>query len=163
MAVRLTDAEIDRLIQERKPLPADYLARIEVRPKRGHKEREMDVRGVDGSEFRVIARQSLHNSLDFSVILAFCPPKSTQLFRLRRYNGKSHEHTNTIEGQTFYDFHIHQATQRYQELGDKKEDAFGQATDRFADLAGALRCLIQDCGFEVPQQQQISLFGEMEP
>jgi hypothetical protein len=29
---------------------------------------------------------------------------------LRRCNGKSHEHTNIIESDKFYDFHIHTAT-----------------------------------------------------
>jgi len=55
--------------------------------------------------------------LDFSIILAYCPEASNQLFRLRRYNGKSHEHTNTIEADKFYNYHIHTATERYQELG----------------------------------------------
>jgi len=123
----------------------------------------MDLRGVEGSEFRLILRQNTFNALDFSVILAFCPPKSNQLFRLRRYNGKSHEHTNTIEGETFYDFHIHKATSRYQDIGEKKEDAFAEPTDRFADMHGGIRCLIEDCAFELPQQQQIPLFGEREP
>ncbi len=163
MAIRLTDEEISRLIRELKPLLADYQTRIQIRPKRGHKEREMDLRGADGSEFRLILRQSLFNALDFSVILAYCPPKSNQLFRLRRYNGKSHEHSNTIEGQTFYDFHIHQATARYQEIGEKKEDAFATSTDRFADMQGAIRSLIEDCAFELPPQQQISLFEEVGP
>jgi len=112
MPVRLTDQDIARLIQEPKLLPADFRARIETRPKRGHKERELDLRGADGSEFRLILRQSLYNALDFSVILAFCPAESNQIFRLRRYNGKHGEHSNTIEGQTFYDFHIHEATER---------------------------------------------------
>jgi hypothetical protein len=163
MAIRLTDEDIARFIRERKPLPVDYQARIQVRPKRGHKEREMDLRGADGSEYRLILRQSVFNVLDFSVILAYCPPKSNQLFRLRRYNGKSHEHTNTIEGQTFYEFHIHQATERYQDIGENKEDAFAESTDRFADMQGAIRCMMEDCGFEIPRQQQIPLFEEMEP
>lgn len=163
MAVRLTDDEIARVIRERKPLPTDYRSRTQVRPKRGHKEREMDVRGAEGSEFRIILRQSLFNPLDFSVILAFCPPQSNQLFRLRRYNGKSHEHTNTVEGQTFYDFHIHQASERYQDIGERKEDAYAEPTDRFSDMQGAIRCLLEDCGFQLPRQDQIPLFAEMEP
>ena len=107
MAIRLSEAEISRLLAERKPLPPDYRERIQTKPKHGHKERELDVIGTDGSEFRLIFRQSEFNPLDFSVILAYRPPKTNQLFRLRRYNGKSHEHTNTLDGQTFYDFHVH--------------------------------------------------------
>jgi hypothetical protein len=52
---------------------------------------------------------------------------------LRRHNGRSHEHTNQIEASTFYDFHIHMATERYQELG-MREDAYAEATDRFGDM-----------------------------
>jgi hypothetical protein len=137
MAVIFTDQEIAGLIQETKPLPSDYQSKIQTRPKRGHKERELDVTGLSGSEFRLVLRQSLFNPLDFSVILIYRPPNSNQLFRLRRYNGKSHEHTNSIEGDIFYDFHIHQATQRYQEIG-AREDTFAEPTDQFADFQEAL-------------------------
>lgn len=123
MSLKLTDREIADLLNERKSLPDDYRSRIQVRPKRGHKERELDIVGEDGSEFRLIIRQSTINSLDFSVIVAFRDPGSTQLLRLKRYNGKSHEHSNRLEGGApFYDFHIHTATERYQlESGLREE------------------------------------------
>ena len=57
-------------------------------------------------------RQNRINLLDFSVILAVRVPQLNQVFRLRRYNGRSHEHTNQIESVTFHDFHIHFATER---------------------------------------------------
>jgi hypothetical protein len=120
MAAILSDVEIARLLEEKKPLPADYRTKIQIRPKRGHKERELDLEGAGGSDFRLILRQSVINPLDFSVILVHRPPQSNQLFRLRRYNGKSHEHTNPIEEDTFYDFHIHQATERYQQIGARE-------------------------------------------
>jgi hypothetical protein len=107
------------MIQERKPLPENYRARVQLRDKRGHKERELDV------------------------------------------IGESHEHTNQIEGGTFYDFHIHHATERYQESG-AREDAFAEVTDRYADFHSALRCMFEDCGFEAPQEVQPSLFGEFD-
>lgn len=125
MATRLSEAEISRLLAERKSLPPDYRERIQTKPKHGHKERELDVTGADGSEFRLIFRQSEFNPLDFSVILAYRPPKKNQLFRLRRYNGKSHEHTNT-----------------------------------FADFRGAIRAMLEDCGFDVPPDTQGTLFEE---
>jgi len=162
MVVRLTDEEIAQLIQERKPLPTDFQSKFQIRRKRGHFERELDLRTPNGSDFQVILRQSLFNHLDFSVILAFRPQNSNYLFRLRRYNGKSHEHSNTIEGQTFYDFHIHHATERYQEIG-AREDAFAEPTDRYADFQYAIRCMIRDCGFELPDEPQMPLFGELEP
>jgi hypothetical protein len=105
MAIVLTDTEIAQLIAEPKVWPD--LSKLELKPKRGHKERDTAVTGKNGGEFQLILRQSMFNPLDFSVILGYQVPKSTQLFRLRRYNGKNHEHTNKIEGTRFYDFHIH--------------------------------------------------------
>jgi hypothetical protein len=110
-------------------------------------------------EFRVILRQNKMNALDFSVILAVRVPNSNTVFRLRRYNGKSHKHTNHIEDETFYDFHIHMATERYQEIGTR-EDAYAAPTDRDGDLHGALRCLIEDANLDVPPEAQGRLFEE---
>jgi hypothetical protein len=159
MAGRYTDSEIQQLLAERKLLPEEYRKKLKLREKRGHREAELSIAGGAGTEFRLIARQNSLNVLDFSIILAACPAGSNQLFRLRRHNGKSHEHTNQIEGSTFYDFHIHMATERYQELGTR-EDAFAEATDRFGDYESALRCLVHDCGFELPASPQIDLFDE---
>ena len=155
-----SDQDIQRLIKEKKPLPKDYKVKIQVRPKRGHKERELDIEGEDGNDFRLILRQSTINPLDFSIILIYRPPKSNILFRLRRYNGRSHEHTNTIEGNTFYDYHIHQATERYQHIG-AREDTYAEPTNRFSDFHQAISCIINDCGFEIPSGIQISLFEEI--
>ena len=160
MAAIFSDQDISGLIQERKPLPNDYRTKVQVRPKLGHKERELDIKGADGGDYRLILRQSIFNPLDFSIILAYRPPKSNQLFRLQRYNGKSHEHTNPIEGQTFYDFHIHQATEKYQEMG-AREDTFAKPTDRFVDFQEAIACMFKDCGFEVPLDSQGRLFEEI--
>ncbi|MCY4661719.1 MAG: hypothetical protein OXF93_18215 [Acidobacteria bacterium] len=84
-------------------------------------------------------------------------PQSTQVFRLRRYNGRSHQHTNQIEDEVFYDFHIHFATERYQELG-AREDAYALPTDRYTTLRGALDCLFEDANFSVPPKSQGELF-----
>ncbi|MDA8336810.1 MAG: hypothetical protein M0Z41_17785 [Peptococcaceae bacterium] len=149
MTARYSDIEIALLIAEQKPLSSDFHLRIQFRTKRGHKERELDVNGVNGSQFRLILRQSLLNSLDFSAILAYRPPDSSQLFRLRRYNGKSHEHTNTLEKVTFYDFHIHMATERYQDAG-AREDAYAEPTDCFSDYSKAVEYLLNDCNFKLP-------------
>ena len=156
MAVDFSDEDIASLVGERKPLIADWRDRLRLRPKRGHEERDLDCTGELGSEFRVILRQSILNTLDFSAILAVRVPQSNRLFRLRRYNGKSHEHTNHIEGDTFYDYHIHIATERYQEIG-AREDAYAEATDRYSELGGALDCLLLDAGFDVPPDEQLSL------
>jgi hypothetical protein len=144
-----SDSEIAALLREPKLLPADYAKKMAVKPKRGHSESELDLSGEDGSEFRIIRRRSHFNPLDFSVILAYRIPASNQIFRLRRYNGRSHDHTNPLEGETFYDFHIHMATERYQRTGNR-EDTYAETTDRYSDMDGALACLLADCGFVAP-------------
>src|SRR5271157_1444916 len=157
MATRLTDLEIQNLLRERKDLPHDYLHRLRTKPKSGHEERELDLKGVSGSDFRVILRKSMYNIFDFSVILAYCVLGTTQVFRLRRYNGRSHEHTNAIEGATFYAFHIHTATERYQDLG-MREDSFAEPTNRFSNFDEAVDCLFDDANFKTPEGQQGKLF-----
>lgn len=161
MAVTYSDNEVAAMVAERKPLPANWRTRIALRDKRGHKERELDITGEGGNEYRVILRQSDFNQLDFSVILALNPPETNQLFRLRRYNGKSHEHTNQIEGNRFYAFHIHQATERYQELGGR-EDTFAEPSEAYSDFRSAVRCMFRECGFQVPESQAPTLFEEFD-
>jgi hypothetical protein len=152
MAIILSDQEIEELVQERKPLSEDYRTKMQLRAKTGHKERELDVKGVGGNEFRLIFRQGTINPIDFSIILAYRPPKSNQLFRLRRYNGK-HWHTNLIEERKFFDFHVHQATTRYQEIG-ANEDSYAEPSDRFSDFNQALSCMLKECGFQLPSELQ---------
>lgn len=158
MPVQLDDIEIAALLGEAKPLPPNYRELVRTKPKTGHKERELEITGAKGSQFRVILRQSNFNPLDFSVILAYQPPKSSQLFRLRRYNGKSHSHTNVLERQTFYDFHIHMATARYQQDSGLREDSYAETTGRYADFQGAFDCMLSDCRFVAPDNAQTSLF-----
>jgi len=96
MSAKFSDEEIAQMIQEQKQLPDNYRLRAQLRSKKGHKERELDVMGKSGTQYRLILRQSNFNTLDFSIILAVNPSNSNQLFRLRRYNGKSHEHKREI-------------------------------------------------------------------
>ncbi len=155
MAVTFSDPEIAALLAERKPLPFNWSAQLQLKPKRGHDESELVTIGVGQNEFDVIIRRSKLNPLAFSVILGVRIPQSNRIFRLRRYNGKSHEHTNKIEGQTFYDFHIHMATERYQMLGNRepREDSYAEVTARYGDVTAALDCLIADAAFEIEGPQ----------
>ena len=160
MSIKYPDSVITKLLKEKKPLSSDFRTQIRLHDKRGHKEQELDLQGADGNQFRLILRQSSFNVLDFSIILAHCPPETNQVFRLRRYNGKSHEHTNTIEARSFYDFHIHTATERYQELGTR-EDAYAEPSQRFSDLRSAVNCMLSDCNLELPDDPQKKLFEEI--
>ena len=157
MPILLTDSDIQGLLSERKALSTDFHKMFRLKPKLGHKELEVNITSESGSEFCLIFRQAQFNILDFSAILAFRSPDTNKLFHLRRYNGKSHEHKNPLESQKFYSFHIYQATERYQEYG-YDEDAFAEPTDRYSDLFGALRCLIDDCGFVSPPDSTSNLF-----
>ena len=49
------------------------------------------------------------------------------------------------------------ATERYQEIG-AREDAYAEVTDRYDNLEGALDCLFDDAGFDVPPKSQLSFF-----
>ena len=111
-----------------------------------------------GSNYLVILRRSRINTLDFSVILSIERPRSNQVFILRRYNGKSHHHTNKIEGTRFYDFHIHQATERYQ-LHGMNPEGYATPCDEYSNFDEALFCLLRDCNFEKPRDQHPELFN----
>ena len=159
MAVTYLEHEIASFVGERKPLPIDWRNRVRLKPKHGHDERHLDLPGDAGNQFRLILRRNNINPLDFSIILAIQAPQSGRLFRLRRYNGRSHQHTNHIEDETFYDFHIHLATERYQQLGTR-EDAYAEPADRYNDFHSALRCLLDEVNLEMPPEPQGSLFKE---
>jgi len=153
MKVTFTDEKINALIKERKPLPAKWRDLIHPKSKCGHDERSLELTGDAGGKFRVIFRKSQKNALDFSVILAVHLPESNRLFRLRRYNGNSHWHTNRIESKTFRDFHIHTATERYQECG-LDEDGYAELTDRYGNFLDAWGCLINDANLVIPPEVQ---------
>jgi len=161
LSVSFTDDEILEMIEEPKPLPPDYRAKLALKPtKIKDKEAKLDLSGSNGRCYQLILRQNIIDEFDFSVILAHCPEKTNQHFRLRRYNGKSHEHTNLIERTRFYGFHIHTATGRYQQIG-AKEDDFAEPTDRYNDLQSAIKCMLEDCGFVVSDPDQLSLLNEL--
>lgn len=84
-------------------------------------------------------------------------PRSNLLFRIRRYNGKSHEHTNRIEGNSFYDYHIHIATERYQQLGFD-EDGYAEISKAYTDIHSAMECFKNDCNIALPDDKQFRLF-----
>ena len=157
MPPRYSDTDIQRFIDEKKPLGDHFFSRFTMKDKRGHRERDIDVTGESGSRFRLILRQSKVNPLNFSLILAVFPMGSNQPFHLLRYNGKTHAHANRIEDESFYEFHIHRATERYQDRG-MEEEAYAEATDRFNNFDSALVCLLEDGNFNVPDKLQLDLF-----
>lgn len=156
MPVILSDEEIADLLRERKLLCDDYVARLQMRPKRGYKEADLEITGESGSRFQIRLRQSSSQPLDFSVILLYHVPGTNRDIRLVRYNGDHGGHTNFIERTRVHGCHVHRATERYQGIANKA-DGYAESTTRYVDLHGALRCLLQDCNFELPNVDQRSL------
>src|SRR5688572_22006092 len=162
MARFASDVEIAAYLAEQKFLPRDYRARLaRWKTKRKHQEAELSVTGAAGNDYKIILRQSSLDPLNFSAILALAPLTTYELFRLRRYNGRAHEHTNPIERDRFFDFHMHMATERYQDLG-QKEDTYAMPTDRFSSLDSAITCLLADGSFVPPDDDNLLLFANVQ-
>ena len=151
MDIKYTDQQIAELINERKVLPDDWRIQLD-------KNDSLYIIGERGNRFRIITNLNTKYPSDFSVILAVVNPKKGADFRIRRYNGMhKRPHNNKIEKQKIYGYHIHSATERYQERG-YDEEAYAEKTDRYNNLKGALHCLIQDANFELPAQLELKLF-----
>lgn len=152
---KLTDAEINDLIALPKYLPSDYRRRLKAKV-RGfsakHEEAKLEVPVDNTGTFRVIIRKNLVNLQDFSIILGYISQDKSGLIRLKRHNG-IHEHTNKIEGITFREFHIHRATQRYQETGFDI-DAYAEPTDKYSNADEALETFLDDCNFIRPDSDK---------
>ena len=146
----LKDDELDRLFNEKKILPKDYHRRIRTYAKSGTKyEQEgLTTEGNEGHTFAIALRKNRMDPFDFSIILRYRDDGTGLWYNLARYNGRSHKHTNKLEGTSFYDFHIHKATQRYQENGLKIE-SFAEVTNRYNSFAGAVDAFIGDFNFVV--------------
>ncbi len=156
MTILISDKEIQEFIDEEKHLDFDAGDLSAMKEKRGHKELDILIPRVDGSAFKIILRQNLNDSLDFSAILAYVPSGNSQDFKLRRYNGK-HVHSNKLDNQKFYDFHIHKASEKYQRAG-LKEETFAEVTNRYSSLGEAFDCLIKDCNVIFPKDPQMKFF-----
>ena len=162
MASTLTDTEIMDLLEEEKPLPERYRDRLQPKRKSAyqHEERELEVATPSGHSFRIIIRRNSQNILDFSIILSYYDEASNTWLRLVRYNGKHPSlHTNKIERNSFHDFHIHKATERYQ-LGDYPIDGYAEVTHSYSTFEEALAAFLKDCHFESLPGPQLPLFEQ---
>ena len=109
-------------------------------------------------EWRLYMRFNSKYPMDFSCGLQFIPENRKQAFTLRRYNGKNHPHTNLLEKEkTFRDFHIHIATEKYQN-SKYSEEHYAEPTDRYGELKEALECLFNDCKIEEEIEAQQEMF-----
>lgn len=163
----LTDEEIGALISEPKVVPSNWLLRLDLKDKAHfqHKEKEIDIEGNNGNLFRIIIRQNKLNVLDFSIILTLREKDSNIEYNLMRFNGKHPSpHTNKWEKENKQPnykfspaFHIHRATQRYQESGFKI-DGFAEVTLKYSDFHSALEQFLLECNIRREDDKQVSLF-----
>lgn len=149
MEITYSNRQIQAFMQEHKVLPDDWWNEL-------YKNEKLFIKGSAGNRFGVRIRQNPVYHLDFSAILTVRSSRSTEEFRLRRYNGWTNPHKNPIEGNVVERFHIHYATEHYQRRG-YNEDAYAKETSRFCDLDGAVQCLLQDANFEESPQSQLRL------
>ena len=147
----LTDNEIRCLIDEPKEINHSAHALLHgMKTKSGreasHSQNTFRFERNNGEgEWFIYLRLNNENLLDFSCGLGLIPKEKRKAFTLRRYNGKSHSHTNRLENQkTFYDFHIHQATEKYQK-SPYSDEHYAEPTARYTDIYGAFESLLLDC------------------
>lgn len=162
----LTEEEIRGLIDETKILPDKWssLFQLKSRSNYMHEERNLLITGKTGNKFRIILRQNKINIFDFSIILIFVDRNGKE-FRLIRYNGKHPSvHTNKWEKREGYSnfefnptFHIHKATQRYQEAGFII-DGYAEPTAIYYDFKSALGHFLSENNFRELQGPQRRLF-----
>lgn len=166
MAIIFTDPEIKELITEPKQIECSARTLWQsMKPKKRKQatylQASHEFLHANGEDkWLIYLRINEKNLLDFSCGINFISKGSGKPFTLRRYNGKSHQHTNSLEREPFfYDFHIHEATERYQDSG-YHEEHYATQTDRYADLRQALACLWSD--FQItstaPDDAQAELF-----
>lgn len=169
----LTDDEIARLLAEPKPLPANWQSRLAPKPKadRSYTQRELDLRGDSGGEYRIVIRGSQLNRNDFSIILVYKDADGTT-YRLTRFNGRHpSQHSNKWEkarkaaNATFRNrYHIHYATERYQIEG-YDIDGYAEVTEEYDSFESALDLFVRSNGLSVPpapENPQGNLFGSSE-
>lgn len=137
------DVQIEEYIKERKVLSQDFKSVLKDKGRMYVFDQE--IIGLNGSTFKIIIRQSKINPLDFSIIFGVL--LGGDVFRIRRYNGDSHVHKNKIEDENVSGFHIHHATERYQDKGFK-EEGYAKKTDRYSDWKSALKIMIKENNFE---------------
>lgn len=170
-AVKYTDAEIAALVSERKVLPRTWerrLFNLRIKASLSQRRSHVAVTTQDG-EFRIDVRQSTHNYLDFSVVVGFQRKNESEVFIIRRYNGRHGIHWNKREGrqkEEITGFHIHRATEEQQRLG-REEDAYAEPTSSYTDVYSAIHFALEDANFVKPakateDRNQRKLFPEDE-
>ena len=156
MEIRYNDGEIAAFISEPKQLPDNYMKILLPDAEKCQNQRTVDITGNNGYVFRIFVKKHHKYEENFSIGFGVKRNNSKDIFILKRYNCKQ-QHTNFLESETIFGYHIHTATQRYQEIG-RKSEGYAEQTTRYNNALGALKCLIADCNFKKPPVDQYELF-----
>lgn len=164
----LSDAEIQQLLAEPKPLAPNWenRLRLTVKAQEAFSQRTISLQGSNGREFSIVLRANRLSPLDFSVILVFKDADGSE-YILRRHNGTHpSRHTNEYEKRLNLPnaelpicFHRHLATERYQKAG-LKIDGFAEKADDYRDIRTAQEAMIREAGFVLPRVTQPRLLGD---
>lgn len=154
----ITDTEIQKLIEDVKPIPYKVINSIKLKGKedRRHLLWTHKIHSDSGNNFVLRIRQNTIFKDDFSVILLY-EDDGSNLHIIKRYNG-IHTHTNKIEKSKIRGFHIHTATERYQEKGYQTE-GYAEATETYTNWKEALDMMIKDCNFDTGNSRLDVTFG----
>lgn len=167
----LSDNEIAQILAESKPLPKNWKKRLEPLPKSkmGHFQRNFEFDGKQGRHYQIFTRKNDNLIDDFSIGLQLLESPGDK-YTIVRLNGIGHKHTNKWErknGDFPYEFknqfHIHMATERYQNDGLRIE-GYAEVTTDFFSFDSALDYFVRSFGFEVeggmqPQNSQLKFDG----
>lgn len=119
---------------------------LKLKPQRASLQVTYELEELDGGRrFLLYLRSNPRDPESFSCGLSYVLDGPDKMVTLCRYNGSSHVHYNPIESAPIaHQCHIHKATQRYMEAGDKC-DKYAESTDRYSDFDSAFYCILQDC------------------
>lgn len=146
-----TDQEVDTLINERK-LVSENENISNLKSLYGVLKGSIVTLIGESHKFELRSRVISKYRDDFSVILSVIMEDLNDTFRLLRYNG-FHQHKNKYEGiQLKPGFHIHKATEHYQQAKYRKHDGYAELTDRYDNMHSALRCMVKDCNIIIEEE-----------
>jgi hypothetical protein len=148
----LTDTEINQYLQEEKKLKdKDFKEKVD----RGNKTTLFEVKSKSGNKYILRIRNSKSHVANWSVILSIIIKNKEYI--LTRYNGNYHAHTNSIEKNSISGFHIHHATERYQEK-NYKIDGYATATSEYSTISGAIKKMIRNLHISIGGYNSLNRF-----
>jgi hypothetical protein len=153
MAQIITDAEINDLLSDRKAITSDQvrsLKKVKVFKNRRDKHSEVSLSGESGKIYLATVRQSAKLPMDYSVILSLSRQDGSRT-NLIRCNGHHGVHFNALEKHRIPagTCHIHQITERYQNISISAPERYAVATLAYTDLKRAIDYFAEHFGMYI--------------